>query len=295
MSLILIGDICTIKVGKETRSWGSNLPEDGTRVKIIGYDESSYGYTDNSGRDPGIYENRCWLKAKGLDVSINSCFLELPKDIQSKRLKECQDWYSKNHSNGARQEGLYEPKKVRPLPETPFWPGDTVKLHESHPSFDNKTIFVHRIDYNGLNHKTNNGSPWPAYTITPDWPGASWTQTRTESELTLVSRGNVWKYYHEEKIDFPGELVEEANFYALLGHSWDVRNPKSESYAWTLDEALDALQSGLGDSLRITPRSLIPRNKHSDSQEVFKYRDEKLGKRIANATLHGCHRVTRGN
>lgn len=293
MSLILIGDICTINVDKESRSWGNGLPPNGTEVEVVGYEEIDYGYTDNFGRDPGIYENRSWLKVKGLDYSISSCFLDLPKVVQAKRVKECQDWHA--HSRSSSGHGApYETQRVRLLPETPFWPGDMVELKVKHPSFDQKTVFVYKIHYYDLTRKTNNGSPWPAYDITPDWPGGSWTSPRTENELSLLQRGNVWKHYHEEKIDFPGGLVEEASFAALLGHSWDVRNPKTEVFVWDLDEALEAIQSGLGDSLEIRRGSFFS-NRHSYSHRVYKYRNEELGKRIANTTLQGFNRPLRGS
>lgn len=296
MSFILPGDTCTFNVDAECRSWGNSLPANGTKAKIVGYDEIAYGYTNNCGLEPGIYENRSWLKVKGLDVTVSSCFLDLDKDARDARIKECQDWHAANKNESFRN-SPYEGKRLRDLPETPFWPGDIVREVNPSDTFQGKTLCIWRIDYHYMTQKTNSGKSFPAYEVTPLetnlWSSGGWYSSRAAEDLVLVSRGDVWKEYHGEKVSF-ASLTDEANFAVLLGRHWDIRNPSSHLFSWTLEEALDAIHSGLADSLEVKRGSVLySRNRTTNT--VWKYRDEELGNRIANATLQGFGRPVRGS
>jgi hypothetical protein len=47
------------------------------------------------------------------------------------------------------------------------------------------------------------------------------------------------------------DLREEAAFYNSIGQSEEVRNPANGVYAWTIEEALEAVKSGLADGLSV--------------------------------------------
>ena len=69
----------------------------------------------------------------------------------------------------------------------------------------------------------------------------------TEDALTLVKRGNVWNYYHNEPMIF-ASVKEELEFYHRMGFSEEVRNPNTGNYAWnSFEEIKEAILKGIGD------------------------------------------------
>lgn len=91
----------------------------------------------------------------------------------------------------------------------------------------------------------------------------------------------MWKHYHREALSF-SSLKEEANFFKAIGEYEEVRNPKNDLYCWNKDEVLDAIKSGAvhGFSLSSFFGSEPRINAH-------RFKDEALGRRVAEATLNG--------
>ena len=298
--LLEVGDNVIVTIPEDNRSWGYNPVPDGSVGKVTGFGEISYSHTQSFGQEPGVYENKCWVDISFKDGSthnISNCFLEMKdKKEYDKRLKV----FRKRQE----EEGYYfgDKNKLRDLPETPFWEGDFVhakqrgqlivvtdanvfdssgNVAKEHVDID--TFVVCRIDYNWLGRFCNDGvTPYPAYSISSSMSGG-WSTSCREDEMTLVARGNVWKYYHGEPITFK-DLKEEADFYRMIGKTKEVRNPKSMLYSWILEEALEAIKKGIahgftmGGSFFCTDQNRI---------SVLRFENEEVGKRVALATLEG--------
>lgn len=112
------------------------------------------------------------------------------------------------------------PTFLRELPDTPFWEGDVVAFNYALPE-SGETQIVTAVDHFGC---TANGDNLPDHVsayilgeeLTPGYIGPQPTRLVAASRLKLVSRGNVWRYYHGEELHFE-TLVEEVRFAILMG------------------------------------------------------------------------------
>jgi hypothetical protein len=250
--VIQIGDKAKLKVGKENREWGYNPGPDDMEVEVVGFSEISYGRLQSYGRLPGVYENRCWPKVRfpdGHEDTISHCHLESDKSF----------WE------------IGESKRLRDLPETKFYEWDEVKVIGPRGCFDDK--IVTGIDYEWMKQKRNDGSPMPHYRVSPDRSGGSYC-SYGDSDLELVCRGPVWKYFHNEALVFASEM-EEIQFFYALGHHKEVRNPRCDLYKWTLEEALESAKDGICDCLNVSG-GLFGGTPHLC---VIRFNDRELGER----------------
>lgn len=257
-----IGDKATVNVPQENREWGYNPAPDGTEVEVVGFNEISYGRIHNFGHKPGIYHNRCWPKVRfpdGRIDSISDCHIK--SQVQRPHIPWGKD---------------KEKDFLRELPELPFWEMDLVYWSHS-PSL----IFtIESIDYDRMGNTRNDGSPFPIYHVR--WPNGG-TSFAAESELELVKRGNVWKYYHDETLEFVAGLMEEAQLHHLLGLTEEVKNPWSGDYRWDRDSILRAIREEIADGM------MGGNNLFSWTPSVYaiRFKNQGLGKRVAKATLEG--------
>lgn len=237
-----IGDKVSITIEKDSRDWGYNPCPDGTIAEVVGFEEIHYGRTKNFGHEPGVYENRSWIKlvmpnGKTRSEWIGRLTLVNTADLEQRKKD---GWRQKN-----------DHIRLRDLPETKFWEGDVISCEDLHfEDFggDSKRAFIFNINYSYMESKNVHGDPWPFYDISPDMKGGL-TTSRPENAITLTERGNVWKYYHNEPLEFP-DLREEADFYYCLGFAKEVRNPRTGNYSWNgYQELRDAVKSGLGDAV----------------------------------------------
>lgn len=112
------------------------------------------------------------------------------------------------------------PTFLRELPDTPLWEGDIVAFNYG-PSKSEETRVVTAVDHFGCTaHDDNLPDHVSAYILgeelTPGYIGPQPTRLVAASRLKLVSRGNVWRYYHGEELRFE-TLVEEVRFAILMG------------------------------------------------------------------------------
>ncbi len=271
--LLLVGDVLVVKVPQENRDWGYNPCPDGILVTVTGFSELAAGRTNNFGRAPGIYANRCGIDCKlpnGKTIHLGSHCVEFSdKSVEEKR------------SNDLKQAGGYKPEFVRDLPETPFWEGDVVLAQSRHDSKP-KRVVITSIRYESLYDKRDDGSPVPAYTVSSSLVNGGWTQYMHAADLELISRGNVWKYYHGEPMTFL-DLEEEANTMKSMGFTDEIRNPANGLYSWTKDEALDAIRNGVIHAFSVGGNFFGPGHHIS----ALRFNDENLGRRVAEKTLLG--------
>ena len=196
-----IGDEVVVNISKESRDWGYNPFLDGTKAKIVGFAEIYHGHTGWSD-EPGVYENRHWLTlelADGHRETIGAFHDIKPTD---------ENVYSRPPYRGS--------KRLRDLPETKFWEGDFVKSLTQR-IWDTNVFTISRINYDYINKQRDDGSPMPIYDVNP-YPDQGGTTAMGEDELSLISRGNVWKYYHNIPIEF-ASIAEEARFYNSIGRT----------------------------------------------------------------------------
>lgn len=282
---IRVGDQVAITIPQENRKWGYNPCPDGTKATILGFSEIHYGRLDNFGLKPGVYVNRAWVKLRLEDgrehTELSGRLEPTDKAEYERRLVHQQehpdDWRSKEF--------------IRELPETPFWEGDFVRVRgrsvptsvysEMPPKRDPDVFQVIGIDYHYLTQKTMVGTKYPAYKISSKL-GAGWHTSASEDDMVLVERGPVWKFYHNEPISF-SDIEEEANFFESLGHTEEIRNPTNGFYKWTKEEVLDAIRKGFVHGFSVSSGFFGS----GPSISAKRFRNEDLGRRVAQATLKG--------
>jgi hypothetical protein len=255
------GDLVVIAVNPNVRQAGCNLPADNTIAEVVDYVYIYEGRYDN--KKPGKYicQFSVMIQPEGEDkcINIHVSYIQ-PFDIER--------YHSTPELTG---DELY----VSELPETPFWEGDIVRIKRL--GIESKIV---RIDYYRLGEFCDDGvTPMPPYMVKSV---EGWLTNERNSNLELVERGYVWKYYHNEPLEFP-DLPTEADFFKCIHHASDVRNPACNLYKWTKDEVLQAIKDGtvhgfsmgyamFSDELRIS---------------AMRFDDEELGKRVAEYTLKG--------
>jgi len=287
--LMRIGDEVAITIPQEDRKWGYNPCPDETKATILGFSEIHYGRLGNFGLKSGVYVNRSWVKVRlpdGKEYYEFSGRLKLTDKADHKRRLVAFRKFQQEQPDNWRSEEF-----LRELPETPFWEGDFVRTHgrsavtsvysEMPPDRDPDVFQIIGIDYGYLTEKTQIGTKYPAYRISSNL-GSGWSTSASEDNMVLVERGPVWKFFHDEPITF-GDIKEEAEFFESIGHTEEVRNPDNGLYRWTKEEVLKAIKSGLVHGFWVddTPfgSELGIRAK--------RFKDEDLGRRVAQATLEG--------
>lgn len=284
--ILRIGDEVIVTIPEENRMWGYNPCPDDTKAKVLGFCEIYHGRIDNYGLKPGVYVNNAWAILQledGREHKELSMRLSLADSAEyERRLAEFR--------NRKKTDWRAEKEFLRDLPETPFWEGDWVRVlgrsivtvctSTVPPEHSDPAIFqIINIQYSLLSEKTNAGKNFPAYNISSKLR-AGWHTATREDQMVLVERGPVWKFYHNEPITF-NNIDEEASFFETLGHTEDVRNPANGNFNWTRSEALRAIQIGLIHWFIVRPES-----SGKDPKVIAKrFRDEKIGSRVAQATL----------
>lgn len=287
--LLKIGDEVVIAIPQMDLNMGFPAPyPNGTHTKVLGFSETLYGHTGNFGHKPGVYTNPEVVKIETgskKPVMISCAFLSLVDINEGNRRKEAL-------KNQVAAGGLDRDRHfLRDLPEIPFWEGDIVRVYshvplisiisEFPPEMLPDLMMIISVDYDYLGTARDDGSKYPVYTVSEE-PQSGWSTMAREDELTLVERGNVWKYYHGEPLQF-SDIQEEARFYSWIGQTDEVRNPKNNFYSWTMAEALEAIRSGLGHAIGLYPNFFGSRS----STEVIRFRNEEVGHRVAQVTLQG--------
>jgi len=288
--VLRVGDEVSITVPQENRDWGYNPCPDATRAVVLGFSEIHYGRINNFGFEPGVYPNNSWVKLRLEDGRESIEFasrLELTdKGEYERRVAELREL------NQVDPDSWHKRKEfIRDLPETPFWEGDVVLVHklvpiavvskEMLPESGPEVFVVVGIDYAYLDEKTTVGTKYPAYRIS-DQLNAGWYTSASEDEMELVERGLIWKYHHGEPLQF-ADIKEEASFFQMLGLTEEVRNPANGLFKWTKDEVLAAIQEGIVHGFSMSSGFFGTKPIIS----ARRFRDEELGKRVAQATLEG--------
>lgn len=262
---IEIGDILIVAVAKENREWGYSPAPDGTRLKVTGFNTRYRGRCNEFGRKPGEY----FFHDDPIVVRVDDY---TPVQIGSFHLR---------HEDGSSIRTDLDGVWIGELPELPFWEGDTVKA--SLRLLDRDEVFITRISYSDIRTKCTDGvTPYPIYTIAPTMTAGISTAAR-ESDLSLVNRGDIWKYYHGEPLHF-ADVGTEAQFYdGQLGRTRDVRNEAIGLFSWTIQEAVHAVREGKGDSISVSAGMFGSKQR----PYVKKFMDADIGARVREETIKG--------
>lgn len=276
--LLKVGDVVVLNIPDENWNGGYRpvANQKGTEMTVSGFGEITNSRIQCYGREPGVYVNHCWVYLEGLSDAVYHGFMELKDTEEAKRRTAGWDWAA--HRN--------QQKPIRPLPVMKFWEQDVVsvdwdKISEHGSYWEGKEIAVERIEYNYLGQKRLDGSPMPEYSVGPVGGGGG-TVAINESIMTLVRRGNVWRYFNGEKPVF-ADLNEEASFFKMIGHCDEVRNPANSLYSWTLEEILKAIADDIVDGFSVGASMFSTKMRHS----AIRFRDRDLGSRVREATLKG--------
>lgn len=264
-----------------------------TNAEVIGFSEKINGRINNFGHKPGVYVNRFRTKLKLKDGKEYFEYTNVLKLVD-------QEEYKRRIEERERKGKKPEKEFSRNLPDTKFWEGDHVLVYDYSVSRRNRhglSIETYNMLRNilikdkepprplmivGIKwHWKEKWEPW-TYRVSNDF-FAGLCEYVEEPKIELVKRGNVWKYFHGEKPQFK-DIKEEANFFKLLGHYEEIRNPANNLYSWTKEEVLNGIKQGIVDSFSIEA-SLIGFERMNVI--AIRFKDRELGKRVRKATVKG--------
>jgi hypothetical protein len=190
---------------------------DGESVTILRFLELHEGRTDGIGVPPGLWTNYAWAivgDARGAEHEISTYDL-LPAP--------------------GREMVLVPRELVRDLPDTPFWEDDVVEV------FDGRRGYVSTIDYLEVEKP---GSDRPVYKVR----FANYAENFHRRSLDLVERGNVWKFYHGEEMEFES-AADEARFYHRISQATSVTNTAHGTSTFPWEQAVEILRNGDADMI----------------------------------------------
>lgn len=190
---------------------------DGETVTILRFLELHEGRTVGIGIPPGLWTNYAWAivrDARGTEHEISTYDLLPAPGHDIVRVGR---------------------ELIRELPDTPFWEDDVVEV------FDGRRGYVSTIDYLEVEKP---GSDRPVYQVR--FSGSS--QSFHRRSLDLVERGNVWKFYHGEEMEFES-AADEASFYHRISHATSVTNTAQGTSTFPWEQAVEVLRNGEADMI----------------------------------------------
>ena len=293
---LYIGDRIAMEASDESRSYNTDSVKgipDGTQGTVVGF----YRYKQAYGPDeryllkgpnmgiPGIYEGNgatyvLWDNGIANRPSLHDVV------FVDKALNEIRRKDSEYHK------AFEVMVKISDLPKLPYMIGNIVLLKPGTISFgeNGRYVRINRIDYLKAKDFCNDGvTPFPIYGICPaDATGPS-TSVRADDIERLINPGNYWRWENDQrdKLVFK-DLQEEAGFYSSLGFSEQLRNPATDNYRWTLEEAVDVIEAGNADVIKDSGSWFGS----TPFPTLYKYHDlPDLSRRLREETLKGFNRI----
>lgn len=281
-NIIRVGDRVVFKQPKDYYP-SKDDPADGMQGTVVGKER----YIDYRARfgfvimQEGVYQvDGCPQVAwdDGNNTTYRGHDLEMVDADEYKRRLNAYHERKKNESWIAIDAELDNRVRIGDLPETKAWEQDFVRVTSRHGI---EYGVIEGIEYHWLRDDVKEIS-YRFRIVDADKNETGGTTYARESEIEVLERGNVWKYFHNEPLSFK-DLKEEASFYAGLGQSTEVRNPANGLYSWTLAEAMQAIKDDLIDSISVgsVPFAMTSRI------NVTRFENRDLGKRLQAATLEG--------
>lgn len=274
-----IGDRVVLrKGGAQTRGDGFEGPPlivTGFKQLVVGH--VTHGYrADRKPIRPGIY-----LDTTHVGVATESG-ISATRHYWHRAIKLAAD--KEAELRGPRQE-FPDPVFLRELPDTPLWVGDIVEHSFVKPN-PLERMYVTAVDYFGC---TSNGDNLPlhvpAYLLGETFqPGYIWDDTtglKEASRLNLVERGNVWRHYHGEKLDFVS-LREQVQFHILMGWFTPLRLQDR-----SFDHATELVNTGKAHGYFTVGNWNSP----AWQVHVINFTDQNVGKGYQEFLRNGSHAI----
>ena len=264
-----VGDEVTIDMSHAKSSQRHPAWRHGFKTTVIGFPEVAHGRFGELSRKPGVYRNRTLPiinSPDGQPIGIPSELLTFEDDLEYERRE-------RNHEERLLTDTWDAVDFIRDLPDTGFWEGDIVRVHNTssmpNPKMDGYTVVY--ITYHNL---TSEGGK-PFYSVSDSLQTRLiWFRGVPENGMELIERGNVWKLHHNEPLMFTNNR-EEINFYLGACGRLKVMNGFD---IWTPKELISGLRSGLIHA--VIQRSLEEHHT-APLYSAWRFRDTEVGKRVA--------------
>jgi len=256
-------------------------------------------YNSYSNKVPGIYENDgnwmvLWAGAtEEVNVDTYNCEVA-PESKEHYDLRKQGLWADPIHKNKTitmhiQEDHLRRTIRIGDLPETKFWEGDIVRPVNGGHVYHGDNIAerrIYNIDYRWAEDTNTHHQGEGSYDIDWVYPNGEYAGCGSshawDSDMELVRRGNVWKYFNNEPLSFR-DIREEVGFMHGIRQVVEVRNPENNLYSWDKDSALKAIQDGIADHFKLMNGLFGAGSRES----VYKCLDLDLGARVRKATLEG--------
>lgn len=235
-----------------------------TQLTVVGYATHYAPVTNRDGLPHGIYLDLSQVKVRDYHGNVTT--------LRSQELVAADGTHQKldRHSRFAR---------TGDLPASAFLEGDWVTVTDELTS-EAELLVVKRVAYELAAHTTDPGRG-QVYVLAED-PHSTGRLCFDETSMQLIEPGNVRRYLDGDTLEF-ADLDSEAAFWrSIPGASHRVYNAGTHTYLWTLDQALDAIESAVGDDY-------VPAGHDKNGQQFFellRYRDAELGDRIGTHLLN---------
>lgn len=278
-----IGDRVVMCMDPEARGWGRTGVPDGTRGTVIGFTryETYVPRVGAFGKRPGRY------MANGIGVvAWDNGTHDTPGSSNLKWLVGHDDLLRLRGEDHTWTDAFDIHQFMGDLPDLPFWEHDIVRDKTGRVRMGDREDGLMRIrciKYHHLDEKRDDGSPMPIYDVEAPKgrSGYSWTNN---DDLELVERGNVWKWFNDQRASICWkDLQEEANFHKWLGACTEVRNPRTGLYSWNIDDVREGLAAGLIDA-PVVHQGFFGAG---PSTHCYKFHDRDLGERVLAEALKG--------
>lgn len=201
-------------------------------VTAFGWLYRDYAYP-GAGKEPGVYEEKDNIIVFVPEFKILKSFVPDELSIIDENLQKFQI---------KRVKFIDKKKKISDLPKTKYFVDDIVYYidhkHSSRKSPEKCRII--NISYHELEKDKNS-----RYYILMELKSGS-TFFAGDTDLILCERGNIWKFYNNIPLIFK-DYRDMAIFYHKIGKCYEVKNPSTGIYNWTIDEAIEAIKSGIAD------------------------------------------------
>ena len=292
------GDLVVMKMDSEARSWGRKGPPNGTEGVVAGFYRATI-FEGRTGvgrffREPGVYEKNgaplvLWNKEVPDLVPEAASVHEIEfKDSEVKKRRFAEYHALPEADFTLRRDLADHTVRLGDLPETKFWEGDIVNVPVDHDFYDPDFLLrVTSIQFNWAKDVVDDPRGMCYHVEFVHARTREYAQRGTtylhDNILTLVERGLVWKEEHGEPLVF-ASLMAEADFHNSVGRTIEVRNPASQLYSWTKDEALDAIRIGIADAMSVGSMVLDP---CTTRISVRRFKDRDIGERVRAATMEG--------
>lgn len=281
-SNLRIGDEVIFYLSEEDREWRTDLPENYTKGVVTGFYE--YLTSNHHGSsNPGIFvcngAARITMSDGKSHLGLNGLYI--PKEIYEVRKEDI-----------TYRKAFEQKVKISDLPDLGFMVGNEITIKSRFGETDIPAT-VTDVDYTpivsrrtgGLKH-TLNWDNLNFITVKLKETGSTYISPADIGKIT--NKGNVWAYHNDKTQLIFKDLNEESSFYRKLGLMTEIRNPVTQKYKWTIEEAVQAVRDGIANCIGVSVRPFTF-NPHPDVV-VYKCDDqlpEDFKERLIKETLEG--------